>query len=336
MNIAVGILGAEARLRHPVDQNICDHYLLTGVQECRGKNVQRYLKLTLENAGGSISGFVWPEFLAHITCPPVHSPVLVRGQTQIFNGNTQLRVESLTALHANETPSATALLSRQRCPTPAVPALDRLAELEASLPAPLDSFLRGVLLDPRILPGLLTCRASVSHHHAFPGGLLVHSTAMLTLAAELTRSIVPDDPWSPHLAQLGYLLHDFGKLRSVGASRRPQYPFAVPHEIMTIELLAPHLTWLEQRNLELATALRHLLSYLATPHSARKTPALAAAEVVVMLDQLSAATHNRRSIANLLAGPSALGMVPGRSCSSPSGPERLNPSVVAQNYPRRR
>ncbi len=131
---------------------------------------------------------------------------------------------------------------------------------------------------------------------------------MLDQAAELTCRIIPHDEWSPYFAQLGYLLHDLGKLKTVGELRRPQYALVVPHEFTTIELLAPHLRWLEQRDLTLAMALRHLFGYLAIPAKARRTPHHVVAEVVEKLDQLSAASHNRRDLARLLEGGGRAGV----------------------------
>ncbi len=125
---------------------------------------------------------------------------------------------------------------------------------------------------------------------------------MLDLAQEITRRIIPDDNWSSYLAQLGYLLHDLGKLQSVGELRRPRYGLVVPHEVMTIEMLTPHLRSLEQRAPDLAVALRHLFAHMATPHRARPTPQHVIAEVVTRLDQWSAATHNRRDLKHLLNG----------------------------------
>jgi hypothetical protein len=216
-------------------------------------------------------------------------------------------------------PVATALLPRQHCAKEVQVALDRLAELERALPCPLQGFLRQVLLDPLIFPDLLTCRASVSHHHAFPGGLLVHSTGLLDMAAELTQRSVPDCPWSPHLAQLGFLLHDLGKIRSVGQTRRPPHPFAMRHELVTIELLAPHLNWLERQDMLLAAGMRSLLDYVAEPHPRRRPAPLVAAEVVVMLDQLSAGTHNERDLESLAAGRPWNARAAQRNTSIPPG-----------------
>lgn len=293
--------GASAPRHEVPGQIVEDTYLLAGHEKRFGKQ-SHYLKLSLLNADGAIEGILWPEQMRQIHCPEVSTPVWVRGRKQLFNNRLQLRIESLIARPTDEVPLATALLPRQHCTEKVHAALDRLAELERSLPCPLQGFLKHVLLDPRIFPDLLTCRASVNHHHAFPGGLLVHSTGLLDAAAELTRCSVPDCPWSPYLAQLGFLLHDLGKIRSVGQTRRPPHPFAMRHELITIELLAPHLNWLERQDMLLAAGMRSLLDYVAEPHSRRREAPLAAAEVVVMLDQISAGTHTPRDLQSLAAG----------------------------------
>lgn len=275
-------------------------YLLTGYGEHTGTSGQTYLKLILEDASGRATGFAWPEARASVTCSATPAPVSVSGTVQQFQGHAQIKVHSLASVGPDQLSSATALLPRNRCPEAALPALDQLTRLEGTLPDPLDGFLRRVLLDRSIGMPFLRCRASVAHHHAFVGGLLVHSTEMLDLAFEMTRRILPKDEWSPYLAQLGYLLHDLGKVRTVGEQRRPRYALIVRHEFVSLEMLAPHLAWLEQRNAELAMALRYLLAYLATPAAARKVPEHAAVEVVEKLDQWSAAEHNQRDLAHLL------------------------------------
>lgn len=277
-------------------------YLLTGYGEQVGVSGQPCLKLTLEDADGRATGFAWPESRSSVMCSATPAPVSVTGTVQQFKDHAQIKVHALVPIDPEQAPSATALLPRRRCPEAALAALDRLAQWEQSLPYPLDGFLRRVLLDPGIGVPFLRCRASVSHHHAFVGGLLVHSTEMLDEAFEVTHRTLPDDGWSPYIAQTGYLLHDLGKLKSVGELRRPRYAFAIPHELATIEMLAPHLAWLEQRDIRLAMALRNIFAYLAMPAASRKLPEYEAAGIVATLDRWSAANHNHRDITHLLDG----------------------------------
>jgi hypothetical protein len=275
-------------------------YLLTWYGEQASRTGQTFLKLTIEDASGRATAFAWPEARDAVTCAATPVPVIASGTVQRFEGFNQLRLQALRQATVEDVHAATALLPRRWCPDVALPALDRLAQLEAELPPPLDCFLRRVLLDPAIALPFLRCRASVSHHHAYVGGLLVHSTEMLEMAATLAGRTLPEDPWAAPLAQLGYLLHDLGKLTSVGESRRPRYPFVVAHEFATIELLTPHLRWLDTRDKRLTMALRYVLAYLATPARARGRAEYFIAELVAKLDQYSTAAHNRRDLAHLL------------------------------------
>jgi len=260
------------------------------------------LQMVLEDSQGSVLGFVWPERRALIGAPPIFAPVAVQADVQVFDGRPQLRVQQLTALQSDEVECAAELLPYRRCPVEARSALKRLIDFEHSLPEPLRGFLRRVLLDSAIGIPLLRCRASVSHHHPQAGGLLLHSTSALGIAASLARWALPTDPWAPAMTQLGYLLHDLGKLRSVGESRRPLHGLVVRHEIHSLMLLAPHLKWLDSRDADLGAALQYILAYVAMPAKSRPWGEYLVAELVTKLDSWSAAGHNGRDLASLLAG----------------------------------
>lgn len=302
MNIAVesGPLGPIDTLSKLEGHTGHGTYLLTECAEREGVSGQNYLRLTFEDATGRATGFVWPESRGTVSLPSLFTPVSTLSGIQLFDGKPQLRVQCLSAASPDSVTHATKLLPRHRCPAAVQTAFDRLTRLECALPAPLNEFLRRALLDPAIGVPFLRCRASVNHHHAYIGGLLVHSTESLDLVEHAARLVLPSDPYAPHLAQLGYLFHDLGKLRSVGETMRPAYGLAVRHELMTIELLAPHLNWLEQHNPELAVGLRSVFDYLATPFAARRIPRYAIAEVVAIFDQWSAAAHGCHDLSNLL------------------------------------
>lgn len=298
--VAATVLGPIGGLADQVDQIGHGTYLLTECSEREGGSGQARLQLTLEDSTGRLVAFGWPEARQGIVIPQTPSAVSVRAKVALFDGKPQLKVQCLTGLMPDQVACAAALLPRRRCPEVAYEGLDRLIALECELPDPLDGFLRQVLLDPGIGIPLLRCRASVNHHHAYIGGLLVHCTEYLDLAAEHARRALPADAWAPHVARLGYLLHDIGKLRSVGESRRGQYGLVAPHELLTIEILAPHLAWLDRRSPDLAAGLRHVLAYLATPYGVRRVPDYFVAEIVTTLDHWSAATYSRRDLTHLL------------------------------------
>lgn len=278
----------------------CGLYLLTHYKEVENSGGKSWMQFTLEDATGRMTGFGWPEAQEAILIPPIPSPVSVQGRVRIHGGRPQLTVQALAGVSGAAVPRATGLLPRYRCPDSALTAFDRLAKLEGSLPAPLNGFLREVLLDPVISIAFLGCRGSVSHHHAWVGGLMMHSTELLDFAEAMVRFVLPHDAWSPHLAQLGCLLHDLGKLRTVGEHRRPDYALTARHEMLTIELMAPHLAWLERREPTLAVGLRAVFDYLVIPKASRIIPNYFVAELVEKLDHWSCARHEPRGLDYLL------------------------------------
>lgn len=297
-----GPLGPTATLRNKNGLVGNGHHLLTGAEERISTSKTPYLHVVLENAGGRMTGSIWPEHRHRIELPGLYSVVSVAGSVVPLGTRTHLNIECLAPATVDDVTYATDLLPRHRCPEKALSGLDALTALERTLPAPLDGFLKRVLLDPAIGLPFLRCRASVRHHHAFEGGLLAHSTEMLDTAAVLARRVLPDDPTAPAMAQVGLLLHDLGKLRTVGETRRPQGALAVRHEFITIELLASHLRWLEREDFEPALGLRHILSHLATPKKARSFGNYGVAEIIERLDELSAASHNSRGLEKLIKG----------------------------------
>lgn len=283
-------------------QTVRGLYLLTGCEERTGDAGQTRLQLTLEDATGSTPGIVWSEYRAGMPAMTLMTPVCVTGVVQDFNGKAQLRVHQLRHEPVEAVPCGAALLPLGRCPEVAKDALVRLIALERSLPESLSGFLKRVLLDPRLGVPLLRCRASVRHHHAFVGGLLVHSTHLLDQITTLAKVLLPEDPMAVHLAQLGFLLHDIGKVISVGETHRDQYGLVVRHETLSLLLLAEHLRWLEGQDKSLMVALTYILEYIATPQKSRGYAEYLVAEFVVTFDQWSAATFNERDMSALLRG----------------------------------
>lgn len=289
-------------------QLIRSSFLLTECNEkpCSGGGSR--LQLVLEDSEGSVLGFVWPERRSLIAPMAPYTPVEVLAVVQTFDGNPQLRVQQMNALLPDDVACAAELLPYRKCPADALVGLKRLIELELSLPEPLSGFLRRVLLDPAVGVPLLRCRASVNHHHPQPGGLLLHCTSALDIAANLAQWALPTDVHAPAMAQLGYLLHDLGKLRSVGESCRAVHGLVVRHEIQSLLLLAPHLKWLESQDVNLGAALQYVMAYVATPAKSRPWGEYLVAELVASLDTWSAAGHNGRDLASLLGGYKAGGV----------------------------
>ncbi|MCK9367907.1 MAG: hypothetical protein M0P72_12270 [Metallibacterium scheffleri] len=270
--------------------SITGQYRLTGATDVSAATPR--LQLTLADATGTVLGFVWPEHREHVQLPPVGRPVEVEASVRRHEGRPQLCITRLDGLGPDQVDVAADVI----CGAGQERNYGLLRALEVSLPQPLRGFLARVLLDPGIGPPFLACRASCRHHHAKHGGLVAHSLENLDLIGSTVRRTLPDDPVSVAIAQAGYLLHDIGKIRTVGASDRPVLHHVVRHETHNLLLLAPHLEWLRSQAAEVHAGLSYVLEYLATPAASRARARYFPAEVVVQFDQWSAAAHARRDI----------------------------------------
>ncbi|MDP9139958.1 MAG: hypothetical protein M3O62_04105 [Pseudomonadota bacterium] len=302
-------------LRQFVGCHIVGVYRLSSIQEKISNAGHSRLQLELDDCTGTISGIVWPEYRTQCQGLKAPSFVYLEGDVREFDGRLSIHVRLIHTENPDVLSVGAQLLPRRLCPTAALPGLNHLVSLEDRLEGPMQGFLRRVLLDPEIGVPFMRCRGSVRHHHSMPGGLLAHSTAVLDLVMYAVLSALPDDHRSLDIAQIAYLLHDVGKIRTVGESRRPVNGLVVRHEIQSVKLLAPHLKWLEGRDPELSVGLEYVLDYIATPAKARGYAKYLVAEIVAAADQWSAAAHNGRDLGSLL------------SCAG-AHPERLFGSAV--------
>jgi 3'-5' exoribonuclease len=162
-------------------------------------------------------------------------------------------------------------------------ARERLADMVPALePQVLQGFLPRVFHDRGIGPRFLTAPASLRHHHAYSGGLLVHSV-------ESAWSVFRWMDTHPlrGLATTAALLHDVGKVRTLAVDMtRTPLGQIVDHADLTLEVLAAHLQWLDGHWPEGATLLRHLLT--ARPRQDHPSPAYGALELVRAADRISA------------------------------------------------
>ena len=169
-------------------------------------------------------------------------------------------------------------------PTPLIRAArERLRTLARSVnPAPLRELLRRVFRDPAIGPAFLIAPASLSYHHAFSGGLLVHSAQCAGMVHRWMEGEALQG-----LATTAALLHDIGKVRTLsGDMTRTPLGRLVSHDALTLEVLAPHLAWLDGEWPQGARMLRHLLT--ARVKREDPSPPRMALELVRTADRISA------------------------------------------------
>ncbi|HEX7326359.1 MAG TPA: HD domain-containing protein, partial [Rhodanobacteraceae bacterium] len=258
--------------------------------------------LTLVDATGSITVYAW-EYDGLLPCIPIQTPTAVQAELYVssLDGRTVASLRAIRALDVHEVANAAALLSLDACPERARSALAKLVRFVATLQPPvLRGFLNRVLFDPRVAAGFMTCKGSLQHHHAYRGGLLVHSVEALEIVTAMAQSRL--DPIELAITQVAALLHDLGKLRAIGPGTvRPMHYRLASHESQTVRLLDPSLEWLWVRDREMAAGLNSIFAYIQEPAATRGKADFLGAQLVVYADRTSAAFDDHRRLADLLA-----------------------------------
>lgn len=261
---------------------------LIGISKLISQHGKPYYRLILEADGQQCLCHVWPEvsfLFGHMGMLDLKAwPTLeIVGRMQALDNKLMCSVSEIS-------------LVDNAMPTMAIPLRASQAHCDLwgyvkNLPLkPLKRFMLSVLNDPAIYPGFVYSRASESSHHAFPGGLLVHSVQVGRLVDLMGREFALNET-ELHLSIVGGLLHDIGKVQTVGAANpRPMPPKLFRHEVRSIFLLAPHLEELRSEWPEGAWVLEHLLDRMITNPDKRGTLFIGQ-DLIHHADQASAANQ---------------------------------------------
>lgn len=106
----------------------------------------------------------------------------------------------------------------------------------------------------------LNVPASISYHHAYRGGLAVHTSEVVRNIIGMINTSEPDMPRDIiETAVVAALFHDIGKIRMYGLNGRPTEAIQLlEHDALTLELCADGLKTLDTHEPHLAMLLRHI------------------------------------------------------------------------------
>lgn len=276
-------------LHHIAGRIVTAQYRATRCTERQKLDGQRYQILQLDDVTGSIRAMVWPNAARAIgPLPPMPCFVEVTGRPRWFNDELILDVHQLHRIEADQIASGVLLMPKGICPDIALPALRDLVEFHGLIESPdLRSFVARVLHDEAVVESLLRCPASRRQHHAYPGGLLVHSASPLGLVKTMAEERVGDDPESVEVTQVAYLFHGLGKVVSLRNTPCERMAY-LRHGFLTIQILAPHIKWLSARSPRLAAMLSDVFDVIDQPPSTRRRASIAGADVVMWVAQHTA------------------------------------------------
>jgi len=257
-----------------------------------------FYRLIVSDGSSSIYCNVWtdsPLFEFVQTLSPCQLTKLeVKGQLFSLNNQLMCSVSDINVCNS----SGSTLFDTYSVPIRARSALVWLDRYIQELPFPcLRQFLINVFQDPAIGADFLKCRASVNNHHNCPGGLLVHSVEVAKLV-EANADILGIIDFQKHISIVAALLHDLGKIQTVGAvNPRPRSAALFRHEAQTLILVAQHLKDLAYSSKKTAELIEHLLGRMIACD--KFNTAFIGEDLVRHADQASAAANVIKSVKTL-------------------------------------
>jgi 3'-5' exoribonuclease len=243
-------------------------FVVAEMFEGRSRSGERFLRLGLLRGTETICAYAFADSCRGYRTPRAGEALRLKGRLRQRHGKPEIRCLCL----APQAPDAAQRQAR----------IYARAMLSWIGDNPLGTLLRDVFRDPTVGPAFSRCPASIAHHHAYPGGLLVHS---VEVAWRLFREPVAtgDKP----LLLAAALLHDVGKVRCYTPDgRRTRLGMEVHHDALTLEILAPYLGGLDRQWPAGAARLRRLLTW--HPTRTQPTPPDRLTALLREADRLSA------------------------------------------------
>ncbi len=245
-----------------------------------------YVEMVLEDMSGSMTAYLW-RLSEEVRIPADLSCVEVNGRIRWRRDGAVADVRRVESAERT-TEDIVRLIPKSICPLPwLLPFLQAIVKRMES--AALKDFAMEVLSNDSIAFPFVSCPASLSFHHNYPGGLLRHSIECVQMVSRY-REFSQEDK---ELAMVGALFHDIGKILTMTAQmKRTTLGATLDHDKLTLEVLAPYLKRLDERWAAGAAELRYLMTWRPGRRDAGipKTPL---ANVLLAADRISAGRDDR-------------------------------------------
>jgi len=194
------------------------------------KSGKTYLAVTLHDRTGELEARAFDKLDELVPLFEEKDYVEIEGLIGTFQGKPQLRIETLARADAAALdPAEFAFVPPPEARKPEAPAAPEgdaqaWAELLALADAVTDPHIKGLIAsflgDEDFAARLRRSPAAKSVHHAYAGGLLEHTVAVMKLAHRLADQYPQVDR---DLLVAGAFLHDLGKVRELSGDRNAEY-----------------------------------------------------------------------------------------------------------------
>ncbi|MBI1368129.1 MAG: HD domain-containing protein [Planctomycetes bacterium] len=281
--------------------DMAPNQLIEGVftmQNCQlglTKNGKPYLKCLLQDRSGRTPGRMWSVTEDFVQSLPTDGFVFIEGQTQAFQGELQIIVQHLRVVEPKPEELLDLLPSTTKDVDEMFAHVGRLIDSMKS--EALKALARTYLNDKPLMERFRQAPAAMQLHHAYLGGLLEHTLALMKLA----DAVMPLYPkLNRDIVMMGLFLHDLGKCDELTW----QTGFAYSDDGQLVGHIARGLVWLNDKvaatraaGVELSPELVRVLEHIILSHhgvpefGALKIPATPEAIMVSLLDNVDAKTQ---------------------------------------------
>lgn len=244
------------------NEKIEEIYRVSEKQLRPNKNGNLYLQFNLSDKTGMIGGRFWNATEEMFYQFDNDDYLMVEGTTQRFQGTLQMIAKKLTKVDATDIDEKEFV----RFNSIDVPkAKARLQEMLRSITNPdLLNLADCFLIDEAFMERFCKTPAGVKLHHAYPGGLLEHTTQMMEVALAVAR-LYPE--LNRDLLLFGAFLHDIGKTSELSHDGEMIYTDAgqmLGHPLLGVELLNEKIREAEKLageplDAEICMLLKHIL-----------------------------------------------------------------------------
>lgn len=277
-------------------ESINQVFVANGKQLRPNRQGNLYLQLTLSDKSGSVNAMQWNANQSVYDSFENGDYVIIKGTTQLFNGNLQIIVQQLKKADESRVDEADFVtLTNENIGQLIV----QLRQFVDSISHPqLQSLCQQYLDSKDIMEKFSQAPAGVKNHHAYQGGLLHHVVSLM----ELAESVVQHYPEVDRdLVLAGVLLHDLSKTDELAYERSLEYTDEgqlVGHLVMGVELLGKQIDqWEANQGTTFPNDIAIQLKHMIVSHHGQydfgspKLPMTLEALVLHMIDNLDAKVH---------------------------------------------
>ncbi len=221
------------------------------------KNGKPYMTLKLMDRSGEVEGRVWDRVDEFDRLFQKDDFIRARAKASVYMGKMQLIVQDIQRIDENIIDLGDFLPVSENDPQ------QMLAQVRQLIASMSDSHLQGLLnaflADEEFVSLYIKAPAAKAMHHVYLGGLLEHSLAVATLAADICPRYPRIDR---DLLITGALLHDIGKVAELSYARSFNYSDEgklLGHIVIGVEMVDDKIRTLPEFPRIKATLIKHLL-----------------------------------------------------------------------------